>query len=309
MSIVKLNTKAGGLRITMGSAKQRERYIFAGRYIFRGDIVRDIMEQSGSYKQTQSFISYIYSRDNMCHFYRSIVDNSNEDDHDIAHTMEALYGIAAVDNPTLYEGLSVLLMDAYLDKDLSVINPGLHDLWTKLKLLSETHYGVQPILYSTYTSTSTKDDTYTSSVIIGDDMRYEATHKSYKISRERVLRQAYRDMIDIRNEELLNDPEYQKLIQLKKASQDRAKIHAKSIKAIKHQEYIAQREKARLERKAVRVRNDLIKKEYRRKSKIRSTAAKRRRREDEEKFLKMLQNISGKKRRLLEDKGIIEKRK
>lgn len=292
-----------------GNSETVSRHIFAGQYLFRGAIVHEMLQQGIADSYCKRYIKKILEPDtltDLCHHLQSegyIPLNKTGARSELVAL--AYIGFSYLNNiEDRQEEVKQYLAEAYLNYCARDIQPGDLDIWTKLIAICNQFLDTTPSIH-----TEKADDLYHTILILDDELIFQHSHKKFKTSRSRAIQQALTHMLDVSENLFENDEAYRTYIAQKNEAIANVKAEEKRKRAEKHEQYISDRNAARIERKKRWKEKEEIKIKLRLQRKNRSKAAKRMKQAEQEKFLKMLTNISSRKRRILEDKGIISARK
>lgn len=291
--------------------KDNSRYVFLGMFAFKGKVAHWLVQNHvlGSGTELQQFYGNITGNSYMNILFEkwnliSKVRASNDFEIE-KHRHIFVFGLLGY----IIETMKPQELDNFIFSEFFTPNqfklPKSHgpkkDKWSLISYFCKLKYHKAPKIL-------TRDDEngITYAEIVLPEHTFTTTSKSYKYARKKVIHKALQFLLDERQNKLMEDPLFQTMQKLKeeenqlKAQQDRDhrilewKTKQEIKKQIKTQKNILKQEKANIK--------DLKRKTN--KAKIKSTKSAKKEFTAED-----IHKMSSSKRRILEDKGIIPKRK
>lgn len=289
------------------------RYVFLGQTHFKGIVAKRIFDfVPGKGTQIQHFLGnlfknkyleQIFAKHNMQHLIRYGADFDWE-----KHRHIFVYGLLGfVASHADAEQLQRFIFKEILEDKNHLMpqdNAIKKDHKTQVNHLCKQFYDKKPKLDITK-----KEDVYVFTLYIGGKLYKTIESKSYKYAHKKIWKATLRKLSEENHEKLLTDNSYLRLIA------DKEKLQKDKEDALRKQRLQAYFYKRKLRSLEIKEGKRLRKVEEKEKLKERRNARKRSisKREQELERLRIekegLKNISSKKRRILEDRGILKKRK
>ncbi len=294
-------------------SKDGGRYVFLGQTEFKGKVARILFEfVQGKGTQLQHYLGNLFKTKHLeLLFYKYNLqdlirygENFNPENYRHIFTYAFLGFLSDQMNE---KQLNEFIYNNFI-KNTSHLLPSEQankkDYKAKVLFLCKLYYNAKP-----KTEITEKDGIYTFSLSIKDLFYIKTESKSYKYAQKKLWKNALKQIAKKEEEKLLQDPDFVAKEQKRKAEKQAEEERKKEEKL---QAYFAKRAKRSKEIKQ----HKIEKKKEAQQQDIKRREAKQRAKERKELLAKQqrlkemgLQNISASKRRILEDKGILPKKK
>jgi len=289
--------------------KEIGRNIFAGKFLFRGLLTQYLLLEIENARLVEKSVKAFLDEKNLIKLYDSmqlekIFENMDADKRNSKLKLIYAY-LGYISKET--GGEKEMLFDNIIGnitkkKDYNY-HKSMYDIWQKVKYLAKKNFE-----FDAYVLTKkNKDNDYITTVALSNELVFEYHADNFKASRKKAFKSSLKYLLELEHakvEKFLMEKEEER----KKKEEALAKA-LKEERQKQHLEYLALREQERLERKKRFKEKEKVKQIFRIKSKRRKTRRKKLAKQREEEFLKSLENISSSKRRILEDRGILPKKK
>ncbi len=293
--------------------KNGSRYVFLGQTEFKGKVARVLFEfVQGKGTQLQhylgnlfktKYLNSLFSQYNLARLIR-YGENFNVDAHKHIFTY-AFLGFLSDQMET--SQLNTFIYHHFIKNTAHLLpseQANQKDYKSKVIFLCKLHYNSKPKL-----NVDKENDIYTFSLQMNKNDLVTAQSKSYKYAQKKIWKIALRQIAEKEEQKLFKDPEFVAREQEREKKQKAKAQRERAEKIRLYFEKRAQRSKELKKKKAAKKAEALQKDIKRRQAKIRAKERKELM-EKQQRLKDMgLQNISASKRRILEDRGILPKKK
>ncbi len=294
-------------------SKDGGRYVFLGQTEFKGKVARILFEfVQGKGTQLQHYLGNLFKTKHLeLLFYKynlqnliRCADNFNPDNYRHIFTYAFLGFLSDQMNETQ---LNDFIYQNFI-KNTSHLLPSEQankkDYKAQVFFLCKLYYNSKPKLEITQS-----DGIYTFSLHINDLFYVKTESKSYKYAQKKLWKNALKQITQKQEEKLLQNPDFVAKEQIQKAEKQAKEEREKEEKLKLYFEKRAKRseeiKQKKIEKKKEAQKQDIKRREAKQRAKERKELQAKQQRLKE----MGLQNISASKRRILEDKGILPKKK
>jgi hypothetical protein len=295
------------------NSQNGSRYMFLGQTEFKGKVARILFEYvPGKGTQLQHYLGnlfkekhlhYIFEKYNLKDYIRLGVDY---DYQTLKHIFT--YGFLGFLSDSMEtKVLNDFIMKNFIENTAHLLpKEKVHkkDYKAQFQFLAQQQFSTKPKL-----DIHKKGDTYCCTVSIADDIYSQVESKSYKYAQKKAWKVAIRNLAQKNENTLLQNPDY---VEREKQRQKIEKERQEKEKEQKLAQYFEKRKKRGEDIRANKIRKLQEKEEKLKKRKLAKQRTKERRKlaAKQEQLKNIgLENISSSKRRILEDRGILPKRK
>ena len=287
------------------------KHIFSGMFLFRGELTEALLREwenpdlvvksIKTFFKTES-LNKLYDKQGFDQYFNGFEKYSTKNKKHLL--VLAFFGYYSLKGNEYKASLLDRVVSTITKKSNNSYYKTMYDLWGKIQYFTDKLFD-----FEAYVSTVKKNMEYKTIVVINDDKKIISYSSNFKSSRKKAFNDAIKYLLELEQQILFENEEYIELLRKKELEKLEKEKQRKEDRKKKHLEYIAEREENRIKRKNIFRKKQEIKKKLRKKAKARKQKRMKRLKEEQLKFYLELRNINSKKRRILEDRGILPKRK
>lgn len=296
-------------------SKKREkivsRHIFSGMFLFRGELMDALLREWENpnlvYKAIKTFfktenLNKLYNKQGFDHFFDEFEKYSTKNQKHLL--VLAFFGYYSLNGGEEKANLMDWAISSITKKRNNSYHKIMYNLWKKIQ-----YFAYKLFNFEANVSTVKKNPEFETTVMINNDKKIIAYSLSFKSSRRKAFNDSIKYLLEIEQQKLLENEKYRELVHKKEQEKLEKEQQRKEERKQKHLEYLAEREENRIKRKKAFRKKEEIKMFIRKKAKARKQKRIKEIKEEQLKYYQDLQNINSKKRRILEDRGILPKKK